>query len=61
MVGDTAKVTYQWGPRAVCEVDKRSLLKMVAEVRAYTSSVYWRRGGGGGGGGKHGTHMILYQ
>ena len=32
VMGDTAKFIYQWGPRAMSEVDKKALLKMVAEV-----------------------------
>ena len=31
-IGETAKVIYQWGPRARCEVDRKAMLTMVAEV-----------------------------
>ncbi|KAL5518157.1 hypothetical protein EMCRGX_G003843 [Ephydatia muelleri] len=42
-VGETAKIIYQWGPRARCEVDRKAMLTMVAELHESDPGLWERQ------------------
>ena len=42
-VGEVAKVIYKWGPRAMCEVDRKAMLAMVAELHESDPGLWERQ------------------